>query len=181
MSRPSRSAPFLVAGLWLVFGAYVVSAQDKPKAPARRASKTLKVGVVDIGVLFKSYKRKDTLEEEINKKREEITGELKKKAEKIQEMRKRIEKSQLREGSEPWMRAMRDIELEQYRLKLEKDHLQNSLKKEVERHTLKILNELRKTIARYGSHYKYDLILKIDNEGRGDGDEDTVGSEARVL
>ena len=81
MSQPTR-VPLLVAGVCLILGSFIVSAQEKKKdPPGKREARVLKVGVVDIGVLFKSYKRKDSLEEKINERRKAMTEELKKEAE----------------------------------------------------------------------------------------------------
>lgn len=160
-----HSAPILSLTLLLAF-APLASAQDGPKPakkqPARRVAKALKVGVVDIGVLFKGYKRKDVLEGAINTRREAMQAEIKKEVERIKDMRFRLEKSDLRPGSEPYTRAAMDIKLANYALELKQKGLQASLKKHVEQQTLQILNELQKTIEVYGKTFRYDLILKID-------------------
>jgi Skp family chaperone for outer membrane proteins len=165
-----RRSARILSLLLLVFVAGPAWAQDGPK-PAKkpgpkRVARALKVGVVDIGVLFKSYKRKDILESAINDRREQMRGEIEKGVEKVKDMRFRLEKSDLRPGSEPYQRAADDIQIENYKLKIKQENLQKRLKKHVERQTLQILKELQRTIEEYGQKFRYDLILKIDRAGR---------------
>jgi Skp family chaperone for outer membrane proteins len=163
----SLLAACAVAGAALAAGTAV--AQEAPAKP-RPTRKPLKVGVVDIGVLFKSYKRKDSLEEGINGRREEMKGEIEKEQKRIVDLRERLDKSQVRKGSPPWDKAVMDIKMAQYQLELRKEQMQETLKKEVEANTLQILTELEKTIGKYGRKYGYDLILKIDRaEKAADG------------
>jgi Skp family chaperone for outer membrane proteins len=163
-----QSRPFLALGLTLALCAPAI-AQNKPtpaKKPAKRVARSLKLGVVDIGVLFKSYKRKDVLEEAINTRREAMKAEIDKEIGRIKDMSARLQKSDLRPGSDAYNQAATDIKLANYALELKQKSLQASLKKHVEQQTLQILNELQKTIEEYGKTYRYDLILKIDRGGR---------------
>lgn len=162
MRRPNRLVVSALACLALAFAANGVLAQDPPKQPSKRGPRALKIGVVDIGVLFKTYKRKDSLESLINERREAMKTELKAEHERVKDLRLRLDKGGMREGSEPYARAAQDIRLAQFALELKQDRLQANLKKQVEQHTLMILTELTKTIETYGKKYGYDLILKID-------------------
>ncbi|RMG14916.1 MAG: OmpH family outer membrane protein [Planctomycetota bacterium] len=163
----------LALGLAVLAGSAL--AQDPPKRPAR-GPRPLKVGVVDIGVLFKGYKRKDELEKIINERREQMKEEIQKERERVRDLRERLDKGGLRENSEPYLRAVTDIKLAQYQLELKQERLQASLKKLVEQHTLQILSELESTIEAYGRKYGYDLILKIDKAQRAGagGESDLV-------
>jgi Skp family chaperone for outer membrane proteins len=167
MRRPNRLVVSALACLAMAFAANGVLAQDPPKQPSKRGPRALKIGVVDIGVLFKGYKRKDSLESLINERREAMKTELKAEHERVKDLRLRLDKGGMREGSEPYARAAQDIRLAQFALELKQDRLQANLKKQVEQHTLMILNELTKTIETYGKKYGYDLILKIDKAGAG--------------
>ena len=169
MRQRSTLSLALVTAAAAALGAGGAFAQDRP-AP-RPARQPLKVGVVDIGVLFKSYKRKDSLEEGINEHREGMKDEIEKEQKRIVDLRERLDKSQLRPGSDPYRRAVMDIKLAQYQLELRKEQMTDALKKEVEANTLQILTELEKTIEKYGRKYGYDLILKIDKAERGDGEK----------
>jgi Skp family chaperone for outer membrane proteins len=162
MRRPNRLVVSALTCLALGFAANGVLAQDPPKQPSKRGPRALKLGVVDIGVLFKGYKRKDTLESLINERRESMKTDLKAEHERVKDLRLRLDKGGMREGSEPYARAAQDIRLAQFALELKQDRLQANLKKQVEQHTLMILTELTKTIETYGKKYGYDLILKID-------------------
>src|SRR5688500_15045539 len=71
----------------LVTAAFVatVTAQDTPRAPVTR------ICVVDIGLLFRDYKRKDKLEAEVNVMRERIKADLEDRAETLRRRRKGLE------------------------------------------------------------------------------------------
>ena len=64
MKRNVHGIGLALLGLGIGFGATVYA-----QTPARRPSR---IGVVDIGVLFKDYKRKDDLEAKINQEREDM-------------------------------------------------------------------------------------------------------------
>lgn len=142
-----------------------VSAQQAPKKrpTARRA---LKVGVVDIGLLFQKYKRKDEFESSINDQRKRLKAELDKEYDVLVKMRRELEKSPFRKGSEPWLREAEKVKLAKFRWDLKKERMQSALKNEVEHNTLQILKEIKGSLGQYGRRYQYDLLLKTDNSDR---------------
>lgn len=142
-----------------------VSAQQAPKKrpTARRA---LKVGVVDIGLLFQKYKRKDEFESSINDQRKRLKAELDKEYDVLVKMRRELEKSPFRKGSEPWLREAEKVKLAKFRWDLKKERMQSALKNEVEHNTLQILKEIKRSLGQYGKRYNYDLLLKTDNSDR---------------
>jgi Skp family chaperone for outer membrane proteins len=78
MSKRFLSWPTSLASALVALGAVttVVVAQNNPQRPgtpdnAPAAGKAMKVGVVDIGLLFRDYKRKDVLEGRVNAEREQ--------------------------------------------------------------------------------------------------------------
>ena len=127
------------------------------KKPARQ-----RVGVVDVGLLFKEFKRKDAFEKQINAQRKRLKDELDKEQEKLKKLRREFEKSGYRKGSEPWLREREKLKLAQFSWELKGERMQNALKHEVEQNTLQILSEIEHTIGNYGSRYGYTYILKID-------------------
>ncbi len=135
-------------------------AQNRPKGQA------LKIGVVDIGDLFKKYKRKDTFEKDINDQRERLKKELEGEKKRLVKKRKEFDSLPFRKGSEPWLRAREELKIAQFRWELKGERMQKGLRNEVEHNTLQILQELESTISVWGKSQGYDLILKIDKAKR---------------
>ncbi len=160
-----RTTRKLLAGGFAValtaIGATALAQQDKGKG---RAAASLRVAVVDIGLLFKSYKRKDDFETHINERRERIKKDLDEEQKRLVAIRQ--EMNQFREGSDPWLRAREKLEMAQFSLELKGKRLQAELKSKVEQRTLQILNEIEQTIGSFGKKYGFDLILKIDKAER---------------
>ncbi|MCO5169755.1 MAG: OmpH family outer membrane protein [Planctomycetes bacterium] len=144
----------------------LVTAQNNPPQqprPAGGGGRALKVGVVDIGLLFRDYKRKDTLEQAVNQERERIKTELEADAEEIRRRRQQLDKA-FTPGTEPYNILRDEIKQAGFVYELKTERLQNQLKKRVEELTLQILDELNVTIRAYGERHGYDLILKSDRE-----------------
>lgn len=157
-------APVLV--LALLAGATVV-AQSGPTPPNPQGGdatkkRGLKIGVVDIGVLFRDYKRKETLENEVNQRREKIKKELEDDGEALRRMRQNFDKCPFVPNSEQWLALRDEIRQASNVLELKQERLQGILKRQVEELTLQILTELQHTIRAYGTKYQYDMILKSD-------------------
>jgi Skp family chaperone for outer membrane proteins len=168
MRPPKPSSRLLLGVLMTGLSAGFVAttlAQNKPKQPVAQR-RALKVGVVDIGVLFRDYGRKDEMEKDINSKREKMKKEIELDGKKLVDGRRKLDKLGYREGSRPWMREAEKLKLAQYSLELKTKRLQEALKNEVEQQTLSILMELEQTIEDYGKRHGFDLILKIDKAER---------------
>jgi Skp family chaperone for outer membrane proteins len=165
MTQHTTRALLFFAALSTVALVANVSAQQAPKKrpTARRA---LKVGVVDIGLLFQKYKRKDEFESSINDQRKRLKAELDKEYDVLVKMRRELEKSAFRKGSEPWLREAEKVKLAKFRWDLKKERMQSALKNEVEHNTLQILKEIKRSLGQYGKRYQYDLLLKTDNSDR---------------
>ena len=157
-----------LAGLW---GASVVVAQQQQPKPTAAQRRALKVGVVDVGLLFREYKRKDEFENGINAQRKRLKDELDAAQEQLKKLRADFEKASFRKGSEPWLLEREKIKLAQFRWELKGERMQTALKNEVEHNTLQILQEIEGTIGAYGKRYGYDLILKIDKAERNQSGE----------
>jgi len=150
------SAGFMATGL----------AQQQPAGGQAAGKAALRIGVVDVGLLFKNYKRKDAFESQINDLRERLKKEVERDHEELRKKRMAFEELPFRSGSEPWLREREKLKLAQYSLELKQERLQSGLKNEVEQNTLRILTELETTIAEWGALKGYDLILKIDKADR---------------
>lgn len=156
--------PGLALGLALGLTS-LVAAQNNPPAQPRLPSggRQMKVGVVDIGALFREYKRKDALEQQVNHERERIKGELEADQEEMRRKRIQLDKAFV-PGTEPYAILRDEIKQAGYVLELKTERLQLQLKKRVEELTLQILTELEATIRGYGERHGYDLILKSDRD-----------------
>lgn len=165
MSQRTFVLPGLVLGLGLSLTG-LVAAQNNPPAQPRQqpqGGRPMKVGVVDIGALFREYKRKDTLEQAVNNERERIKTELETDQDEIRRKRMQLDKAFV-PGTEPYNILRDEIKQATYVLELKTERLQLQLKKRVEELTLQILTELETTIRAYGERHGYDLILKSDRE-----------------
>jgi Skp family chaperone for outer membrane proteins len=170
MSKRFLSWPTSLASALVALGAVttVVVAQNNPQRPgtpdnAPAAGKAMKVGVVDIGLLFRDYKRKDVLEGRVNAERERVKNALEADADNVRRMRVQLDKAFV-PNSEPWLLLRDEIKQAQFVLELKTEREQNALKKRVEEFTLQILTELETTIRTYGERHRFDLILKSDRE-----------------
>ncbi len=166
MSKRSLLLPGLALGLGLSLTG-LVAAQNNPPAQPRQqpqgGGRQMKVGVVDIGALFREYKRKDTLEQAVNAERERIKTELEADQEEIRRKRMQLDKAFV-PGTDPYNILRDEIKQATYVLELKTERLQLQLKKRVEELTLQILTELETTIRDYGTRHGYDLILKSDRD-----------------
>ena len=159
-----------LACLGIGFTATVV-AQGPGAAPAAQAK--IKLGVVDIGFLFKSYGRKDDLEQGINKEREEMKKQLEADEARLIELRKNMG-TLYKPGSEQWELQADKLRLDEQALQLKKQRLERLLKKRIEELTLQVLGELEATIGTYGDQHEFTLICKVDKSAR----EEAVGALA---
>ncbi len=164
MSKRILTLPGLVLGLALGLTGLVAAQNNPPAQPrAPQGNRAMKVGVVDIGALFREYKRKDTLEQQVNTERERIKTELETDQEEIRRKRIQLDKA-FTPGTEPYSILRDEIKQATYVLELKTERLQMQLKKRVEELTLQILTELEATIRVYGERHGYDLILKSDRD-----------------
>src|SRR5277367_4625741 len=92
-----------LAGLLLASASF---AQQAPKPEAR----PLLVGVMDIGIVFKGYKRKDDLEKMINAKKNGLEAQWQAEGAVLQTLRRELDL--LKEGSEAWREKRYQLQLE---------------------------------------------------------------------
>lgn len=141
-------------------------AQQHPAAEQATRS-ALKIGVVDVGLLFKSYERKAAFETQNDDLRQRLKAEME---HDVEEMRRKALSGwgelPFRDGEAPWLRDREKRKLAHFELELKQERLQSRLKYEVEQSTLRILTELETTIAEWGAQNGYDLIIRIDKADR---------------
>lgn len=147
-------------------GAALGSALLAP-ATARAADNAgLKVGLVDIGVVFKKYVRKDDLEKEINNQKTNYEKQAQQQAQVLDGLRQGL--SLLKEGSDLWRQKKKELNLQVSQMKVIRDGWEEELKIQIENLTLMILNEIEDRVKKFGGDNKFDLIVKIDSQGWGD-------------
>jgi Skp family chaperone for outer membrane proteins len=150
----------------LTAGAAFGAALLKPAVARADGNLGLRVGLVDIGVVFKAYKRKDDLEKEINSKKEGYENQAKAQEGILdgirQSMRLMDPKSDL------FRQKAKELKLAGTQDKVIRDGWEEELKIQVENLTLMILNEIEDRVRKFGTDNKYDLIIKIDSQGWGD-------------
>ena len=120
----------------------------------------LKIGLVDIGVVFKKYVRKETLEKEINAKKDELEKKSELEAQKLEGIRNNMKT--LQPGSDLYRQRAKELKLGRSQLQVMQDNWQEDLKFQIENLTLMILDEIENRVKQFGSDNKYDLIVKID-------------------
>lgn len=128
----------------------------------REARALHRLGVVDIGVLFQRYQRKDELEQAINRLREEMKDRLEQRQVEIKRARADLES--LPPGAERERRTD-ELKLSMQRLEMDEKRMQRDLKRRVEENTLTILTELEEAVREYARQESFDLILKVDRQG----------------
>lgn len=157
----SRAWVGVCAGLVLGIGGTRAVAQGaKPEA------RPLLVGVIDVGVAFKEYKRKAALEAQVNEFKDELRRDLVAQHEKLQELRKGLdvgpsETDSYRVRKAEYLRRLKAYEVDQ-------QTMEERLKARVESLTLRLLGEIEDMVKRIGDERGYDLVLKTDTQGWGD-------------
>jgi Skp family chaperone for outer membrane proteins len=131
----------------------------------------LRVALVDIGVLFKQYKRKDDLENQVNAKKTQLEGAAKQQQSICEGLRKALDLAT--EGSAYWRDKRKELKLAVKNYEVLRDSAEEELKLEVENLTLMILDEIEEKVREYGKGTPggpstYDMIIKVDSKGWGD-------------
>jgi Skp family chaperone for outer membrane proteins len=126
----------------------------------------LKIGLVDIGVVFKKYKRKDDLEKEINARKDNYEKQGAEQQKILEGLRNSL--NLIKEGTDLWRQKKKELNLQVSQMKVIRDGWEEELKIQIENLTLSILNEIENRVSKFGVDNKYDLIIKIDSQGWGD-------------
>ena len=152
-----RFASVLVLALACLVPCGAASAQGVPPPAA-----AMKVGVVDLGLVFKQYKKSADLEERINLDRERLRGDLDQQKKAISELIKVME--------------LLDPDSDTYRVKEDekdaavakfdrtKKRLEETLKKTWERYNLELLDDIEKIVKAHGEEQHFTFILKVDGK-----------------
>jgi Skp family chaperone for outer membrane proteins len=157
---PSNTWPRLVTTALLALTLYAGAAIAQ--SPGAKAP-TFKVGIVDLGEIFNGYKRKISLEKEINVLKEQLDAAIRKQSKLLNSLDKEAEELT---GSKS--KAMEDrIKLEVYRRRILKENRDGQLRQQLENMTLTLLEDINEVIGNYGKDFGYTMILKVDKQGFG--------------
>jgi Skp family chaperone for outer membrane proteins len=164
--RPDSTRRDLLTLGALGAGAALGSALMTPSVAQAQVNGGLKVGLVDIGVVFKQYVRKDDLEKEINARKQDYEKQAAEQQKTLEGLRMSLQN--YKEGSDMWRQKRKDMNLQVSQMKVIRDGWEEDLKIQIENLTLMILNEIEDRVRKFGTDNKFDLIVKIDTQGWGD-------------
>ena len=146
--------------LTLLTSLFVVLSSPAQSAPPRG---TMKVGLVDLGVIFNKFKKKEILEKGVRTLKKSFDVEMKKQNKMIRQLDKEAEEL---EGKK--LQELEDrIKLEIERRRIMKTRFEQILRKKLVDMALTLLDEINVEITKYGKAQGYTVILKVDNQGIG--------------
>lgn len=144
----------------LALGAVIV-ATNRGDAQGRPVKAKIKVGLVDLGVVFNEYYRKVELEQQINKVKQQFEKEYKDQRKKIKALNEDAEEAT---GDDLWKLQDR-IQLELQKSRIMRKRADEQLRGELVKMTLTLLDEINTAIKSYGGEQGYTMIFKVDNKG----------------
>jgi Skp family chaperone for outer membrane proteins len=153
------------ASLILTFALGLVVARAFAEGTEPKA-KPLLVGVVDIGLAFKNYSRKDDLEKEINAVKDGYQQEAEKEEAVLETKRRHL--ALLTPSSDKYRDLNQDVKETIALMKVRREGWEAKLKADVERLTLLVLDDIDAAANDYAKTNGFDLILKADSVGWGD-------------
>ncbi len=151
--------------LWIapaVIVLLVAIAWNSPTGQAKGAGEksALKVGTVDINLIFKKYKKTIASEKKINDAYQLQRQEFKALAASIK--RHRDELGLIASGSTLLAQKRQALFMEERRYKFRTKWAEAEFRERLHLATQKLYNEIQQWIAKYAEKQGYDLILKID-------------------
>jgi Skp family chaperone for outer membrane proteins len=150
---------------WFVLGILLAafSIYASPGNAQGPAGSRMKVGLVDLGVVFNKFKKKAILEKDVRVQKKKFDTEMKKQNKFIRQLDKDAEEL---EGEK--LQELEDrIKLEVERRRIMKTRFEAVLRKKLVDMALTLLDEINIDIAKYGKKHGYTVILKVDNQGIG--------------
>ncbi len=129
-------------------------------AQEKSSEDRLKVGVVDVREVYRSYKRTAKFSKNFVKKKKQAEKKIKSLSKKLKKIKEEME--QLEPLSDLWKkRAEKYYQLES-KQKLMKDLWKKDTKKLLGKTTVEIYDTIRKVIREYAREHNFDLILKVN-------------------
>ena len=130
----------------------------------KRERSPLLVGVVDLGAAFKGYDRKEDLEKEINATKRRFEEEAREQQAQLESFKAKVDRA----DADDRPKLDGDLRIKVATFKAEREEWERSLKLDIERMTVAILDEIEREIRAYGKANGFDLILKSDSFVWGD-------------
>jgi len=162
MKRHSSLNPSLVLCSFLLIAAGMIGAVPPLAAQSESSSSEtgLKVGVVDIREVYRSYKRTAQFSQKFMKQKKEAEKKMKSLSKEMKQIQKEL--NELEPLSDLWKkRAKKYYELESKK-KLMKDLWKQDTQKSLGETTAQIYDSIREVIQDYAREHNYDLILKVN-------------------
>jgi Skp family chaperone for outer membrane proteins len=156
----SSTKALLLLGVSALLATSAVGQTEEPKA------RPLLVGVVDLGVAFKGYKRKEEFERIVNDEKDQLEADAKRRGVELERLRRSIEL--FKEGTEGYENKKYELTVAMKNYELARDHANEVLKRRVENLTLQILDEINDGVQVYARAHNFDAILKADSKGWGE-------------
>jgi Skp family chaperone for outer membrane proteins len=154
----------MIRSFWIglaVLGLVVAGARAEGE---KREAKPLLVGVVDIGVVFKGFKKKDDLEKQVNATKSKYEAEALEQQAELEGLRTKIQRAD--DEDKPGLES--ELRAKVTAFKAQRDGWELELKREIERLTLAILEDIDNAVRVFAKENSFDLILKTDSKGWGD-------------
>jgi Skp family chaperone for outer membrane proteins len=166
ISMQSNTTQWWQGKHWFVLGMLLTALIYSPPGIAQSPPPArMKVGLVDLGVVFNKFKKKLVLEQNVRLLKKKYDLELKKQNKLVRQLDKdgdELEGLKLQELEDR-------IKLERERRRIMKERFERTLQKKLVDMALTLLDEINKDIEKYGKKYGYTVILKVDNQGIGPG------------
>jgi len=161
-----ENQPQTISRAWpaacLVLAVLLIGSPGSAQSP-KPASSTIKVGLVDLGVVFNQYYKKVTLEKEVNVLKKKWEDKIKKQRRLILDFNKEAEDL---EGDK--LEELLDrMDLERAKERIMQQRMKQQLRREIVKMTLTLLKDINDQIVTYGKTHSYTFILKLDNQGFG--------------
>jgi Skp family chaperone for outer membrane proteins len=152
------------ASLILTFALGLVVARafaegNEPKA------RPLLVGVIDIGLVFKNYSRKDEIEREINATKAGYERQAQQQEKEIDEKKRNAPSDPNSQEYRDWIEDLKETGAV---IKARRDRWEATLKAQVERVTVQMLEDIDAATNDYAKANGFDLLLRADSVGWGD-------------
>lgn len=147
----------------IAFAALFAQAQEaRPQEAKGRPPGDFRLGVVDLGKVFTSYKRTKEYEQKFNEERDQLRKELDELRKQINEATKELE--MLDQAAQAYALKEEERIILARRLEYKKERLEITIRKRFDEYRLKILDDIDSVVKKYGEEQKFTLILKVEGQ-----------------
>jgi len=161
MAHSLRFALTLLGSMALVFPALAGDGAT-PQADRARAPAAVKIGVVDLALVFKQYVKSAELEKRINDERDRLRGDLDEQKKSITNLVKELDL--LDPTSETYMLKEDEKDAAVARFDRTKKRLEETIKKRWEEYNSQLLDDIELVVRAYGEEQGFTLIFKVDGK-----------------